>query len=125
MRFSLARDGEPQLAFDGEMLARLTSQRPHKKNWTELTIYRTDGGSYVVQTIARAQPGSLFRGQAMTDWFSARAHATAVEAVEGMRDRKRKTLSSLALSLLEEAADKDQGIADALDEVEGKEEVIK
>jgi hypothetical protein len=119
MRFQLARDGEPQLAFDGELLVRMNSQAPGKKNWTELTLYRTNGGTYVVQTIARTtKPGEV-------EWFSARTHASEAEVVTGLRDRRRKTLSKLALALLESAAETNDAFADALDEVEGQEELIK
>ncbi len=118
MRFSLARDGEPQLVFDGEQLARATSEGPTKRNWTELVLYRTDGGTYVAQTIARTSRSN------QVEWFSARTHNSALDVVNGLRDRRHKTLSKLALSLLEEAAEQCSAFADALDEIEGQEEVI-
>jgi hypothetical protein len=116
LRYSLARDGEPQLAFDGEQLAYESSFARGKHSWTELTLYVTDGGSFVVQTVAR----STHRGY--VDWFSARAYSTALEAVDGLRDRKRRTLSRLALALLEAASYHSPLISEALDAIEQTEE---
>ena len=126
MRFTLARDGEPQLAFDGERIVSASSAARGKKNWTELTLYVTDGGSFVVQTVAR----TLHADQ--RDWFSARAYDTAAGVVDGLRgkvDRRNpkagRQLSGFALSFLEQAADIHDGISEALDAIEGQEEVIK
>ncbi len=119
MTYSLPRDGEPHLAFEGELLAKATSALGSKRRWTELAIYRTEGGSYVVQTIARSsQAGEV-------DWWSARAFDTATQAIEGMRDRRRQTLSKLALELLEEAAGNDEDLSTALTDVEDSVENIR
>ena len=126
MRYSLARDGEPQLAFDGELIVRASSAARGKKNWTELTLYVTDGGSFVVQTIARTVVDS------QRDWFSARAYDTAAGVIDGLRgkvDRRNpkagRQLSGFALSFLEQAAETNDDISDALDAIEGTEEEVK
>ena len=104
----------------------MSSVAPGKSNWTELTLYRTIGGSFVVQTIARTTRSS------QRDWFSARAHDDAADVIDGMKgklDRRnpkaRRVLSGFAFALLERAAETEQDIADALDNIEGQEEHIK
>lgn len=118
MRYSLARGGEPQLAFDGTQLARVSSVAPGKQRWTELTLYETNAGSYVVQTVARSTHGNE------VDWFSARVYDTIEAAIDGLRDKKRRTLSKLALELIEVAAEDSHLVLDALEKIEGTEEVI-
>lgn len=119
MRYSLARDGEPALGFDGTILAHISSERAAKQRWTELTIYKTIGGQYVVQTVAAStRPGEMY-------WRSARAYVTAEEVVGGMRDRRKQALSKLALDLLESAAVDDDALNEALEAIEDTEEHIK
>jgi hypothetical protein len=117
-RYSLARDGEPVLSFDGTVLAAVSSSSSYKDRWTELALYESDGGKYVVQTIARS------RRENETDWHSARVFDSPAATIEGLRDKKRGTLSKLALELLEIAADESLPMLDALESIEGTEEVI-
>lgn len=46
------RDGQTRtIEFDGEMLAEVSSRRAHNPRWTELRLYRTDAGVYVLEKI--------------------------------------------------------------------------
>lgn len=46
------RDGRTRvIEFDGELLADVSSRRPGAPRWTELRLYRTDGGVYVLEKI--------------------------------------------------------------------------
>ncbi len=61
--FILQRDGAPPLRFKGELLAETSSSPDRGRGdwsgatgrWTELRLYRTQGGKYVCQRIGRAQ----------------------------------------------------------------------
>lgn len=48
------RDGSRLLTFDGELLGRISSQRPNVPRWTEMSIYKTVGGSYVLEKVGRS-----------------------------------------------------------------------
>ncbi|MGB5244470.1 MAG: hypothetical protein WBN50_12685 [Lutimonas sp.] len=46
------RDGRiKQIQFDGDMLAEMTSRRRGAPRWTEMRLYKTDGGTYVLEKI--------------------------------------------------------------------------
>ena len=47
------RDGVRLVSFDGVKLAEVSSQRSTSPRWTELTLYRTDTGRYVLSKIGR------------------------------------------------------------------------
>lgn len=42
------------LTFSGIILGSATSQKPKSARWTELTLYKTIGGSYVLEKIGRS-----------------------------------------------------------------------
>ncbi len=50
---TVLRTGEPALVFTGDQLSYVSSEHAGKSSWTELTLYRTTGGSYVVAVAAR------------------------------------------------------------------------
>lgn len=45
------RDQLRTLEFDGTLLARATTESPHSPRWTEIEIYKTVGGNYVVHRV--------------------------------------------------------------------------
>lgn len=45
------RDGSRSLKFDGKVLATSSSKRPDSTRWIEFTLYKTDGGSYVLYRV--------------------------------------------------------------------------
>jgi hypothetical protein len=49
------RDGTKLLTFDGLRLAHISSRRPHAPRWTEMSLYRTQGGTYVYEKIGRSK----------------------------------------------------------------------
>ena len=52
------RDGQRDLRFEGELLAEVSDREhsgPKSNRWTEVRIYRTGGGRYVVATTNRTQ----------------------------------------------------------------------
>lgn len=122
MKYELPRDGEPTLEFDGELVARVDTQRQAQRraaeggdgrsahSWTELVLYVTAGGTYVLQTVARTDR------YGWTDWFSACAYATAELLVRGVRKTKPM------MGLLDTAAGLRDDIAAALDSVEASTE---
>lgn len=48
------RDGSRTIAFDGVSLASNSTRRPGQTRWTELDLYRTEGGKYVVGKVGRS-----------------------------------------------------------------------
>lgn len=48
------RDGNRLLTFDGELLASITSRESDKDRWTEMRVYRTTGGSYILEKVGRS-----------------------------------------------------------------------
>ena len=50
----LKSDSGPDLIFDGEVLSAASARRESDKDqlrWTELTLYKTGGGKYVVHVV--------------------------------------------------------------------------
>lgn len=48
------KDGDRELQFSGVCLGRATSWRPGKTRWSEIAIYKTDVGMYLVVGIGRS-----------------------------------------------------------------------
>ncbi len=48
------RDGSRIMEFDGACLAIISSRRPSSPRWTELELYKTDTGKYVLAKIGRS-----------------------------------------------------------------------
>lgn len=49
------RDGARLVTFNGDVLAEVSSHRPSSPRWTELTLYVTDSGRYVLSKVGRSQ----------------------------------------------------------------------
>lgn len=49
------RDGLRLLTFDGHLLASISSREsPDKDRWTQMAVYKTQGGSYVLEKVGRS-----------------------------------------------------------------------
>ena len=48
------RDGNRLLVFDGQLLASISSREPGKDRWTEMRIFKTQGGSYLLEKVGRS-----------------------------------------------------------------------
>jgi hypothetical protein len=48
------RDGNRLLTFDGKLLASVSSRDSDRDRWTEMRIYQTTGGSYILEKIGRS-----------------------------------------------------------------------
>jgi hypothetical protein len=54
--FTLINDGDRDVRFTGELLGKVTSERPEGSDrWTELALYRTKEGFYVTEEIGRTR----------------------------------------------------------------------
>ena len=47
------RDDGRVITFEGVRLAEITSKRPNASRWTDMALYRTDSGKYVLTKIGR------------------------------------------------------------------------
>ena len=55
MTYNLPNDQGPDVIFNGEQLAAISSYRGNVPDrWTELVVYREEHGAYVVQSIGRS-----------------------------------------------------------------------
>lgn len=48
------RDGSRLIMFEGELLGFSSSEREGVSRWTEMSVYLTDGGSYVLEKVGRS-----------------------------------------------------------------------
>ena len=48
------RDGSRQISFEGTLLAKVSSERPGTSRWTEMRLFKTAGGSYVLEKVGRS-----------------------------------------------------------------------
>ena len=48
------RDGHRLLTFDGHRLATISSRDGEKDRWTEMSVYKTAGGSYILEKVGRS-----------------------------------------------------------------------
>lgn len=48
------RDGNRLLTFDGRLLASISSWEGGKDRWTEMRVYQTVGGSYILEKVGRS-----------------------------------------------------------------------
>ena len=48
------RDGNRLLTFDGSLLASTSSREASKDRWTEMRVYKTHGGSYILEKVGRS-----------------------------------------------------------------------
>lgn len=101
------RDGERPLQFTGQRIARTDTWRDGKNVWTELVLWLTDSGVFVLQSIGRTDdPGKV-------DLFAATVHHTAADVLAQLTNNG--SLSAPARELLELAADEVDDIDELLD----------
>ena len=106
------RDGERPLQFTGERIATTDTWREGKNVWTELVLWWTDTGKYVLQSIGRTDDPTK------VDLFSATVHDTPEELHRQLaKNGAGGTLSAPARELLELAADEDDLIDALLDQL--------
>lgn len=106
--FELPRDGQEPLAFKGYFLGSASSRRGQDRpRWTEIDIYVTEGGSFVVHVMGHSEIG----GEVTRN--TASVHADARSMVKGMS--KRHGLSFVARAALESAAEMDDEVRAALE----------
>lgn len=48
------RDGNRLIQFDGELLASVSSRNDGRDRWTEMRVYRTQGGSLILEKVGRS-----------------------------------------------------------------------
>lgn len=106
--YELERDGDRPLSFDGDLLSSATTHRASKNVWTELSLFVTAAGTFVVQTVGRTcDPGKV-------DLFAADIYVTAEELYDGLCVKGGR-LSAPARELLELAAEEHEDIDELLD----------
>jgi len=49
------QDGFRKITFDGDLLARASSERPYPRRWTDLALYRTEAGAYILEKIGASR----------------------------------------------------------------------
>lgn len=114
--FRIERDGNLDLAFNGEKLADISSREPGEApplegqplpgfhRWTEIRIYRTSTGKYVTEMIGR----SIVDGE--RDRIDVRVHHQPGDVPDGLRRQPKNYLTKLALEALDEAAENDPAL---------------
>jgi hypothetical protein len=48
------RDGSRLITFTGQRLGFISSQRDGNPRWTEMSVYKTDGGTYVLEKVGKS-----------------------------------------------------------------------
>jgi hypothetical protein len=51
----VVQDGFRRIKFTGSLLARASSRAPDRWRWTSLALYRTDGGTYILEKIGASR----------------------------------------------------------------------
>lgn len=49
--YEVGNDAGPTYSFSGKLLGHATTERENSLRWTEIDIYRTDGGNYIVSRL--------------------------------------------------------------------------
>ena len=96
----IKRDGLPPIAFTGEVIGSGSNsiQGGNRANrWTEVEIYRTKGGRFVV-TLSRF---TCWQGE--SDRHSAKSCATAAEVIDWLKEGESE-LGSVSQEAVEDAA---------------------
>ncbi len=112
--FYLSRTGNTDLSFEGELLAHRSSRTPDKTTWQEIEVYRTNGGSYISNLIARSTLGRP-EIHTVTVCHHPDALVASLKRTSPRGDgRTDPYLTKIALATLQDAAVKAPEIADAL-----------
>ena len=102
------------LEFEGDELARVSTRRGNAPRWTEVHVYRTSDGSYVLNTIGQ----SVISGEIPLTWWG--VVSTPAELVAEMfrwsREDEHYFLPTISMEALEEAAYEDNELDAYLEE---------
>lgn len=108
--FTVKRDGDVSLVFDGLLLGSASSRRPDADRWFEVKIFKTTGGTYVVAGAGRsALPGERDRCWAVTC-------AEPLEVVRALTRRDEdgvEFITRTASDALEQSSRVDEAVRDA------------
>lgn len=114
----IERDGAKTLVFEGKLIASVSSRTPSKSRWTEIDLWMTLSGTYVLHT----RGCSSVRGE--RTFHRGTIHNDAATLFTQLEDRSR-TISDLGYQLLEIAAERRPDIDTAFDEYESEPAVVK
>lgn len=112
-QYTIKRDGQRNLTFQGELIAEAHGrwQNGREQNrWTDLTLYKTAGGKYVLQNEYNTQ----WQGEANSDdaWVLATAQEVYDKLTEdAIEHDSEQPLGRLDKELLEDAAKADPAFA--------------
>ncbi len=95
--YTLERSGLKHLRFQGEQLACMSSRDDDSVRWTELALYRTTTGAYVLSQIGRTLRDDE------VDRHGAFVCETPAAVLKALERPPHGTLTNLAKDLLEEA----------------------
>lgn len=111
--FTVERHADVPLEFAGTILADLTTREDESQtHWTELRLFKTDSGKYVVESVGcTTVPGQhpLIKVDVCDD-------ARAVRFALTRHDKGRKYMTDLALEAIDVAAQIEPALKDALTE---------
>lgn len=108
--YTLKRDGDRSLVFDGELLGSGSSKRDDHSRWFEVRIYRTVGGNYIVAGVGR----STVEGEIDRYWAdTCTTGHEVVRALTRVDDDDVEYITRTARDALNEAAEADAGVRDA------------
>jgi hypothetical protein len=103
----IERDSDVPLRFTGAPIASASSYEPGKDRWTQLTLYLTSTGRYVLHEEGLTDvDGEDDR----SDAYVADDAATLIAGLYKVNVRGKRYLTRLALSLIEDAAVSDDGV---------------
>lgn len=52
--YEVGNDAGPSYSFTGKLLGHATTERENSYRWTEIDIYKTDGGNYIVSRLGKS-----------------------------------------------------------------------
>ena len=107
--FTLERDGDRPLQFSGELVAEVSTHRKGKNVWTELSLFVTDKGHYVVQSVGATDAADKVNRNSASVTHSA-------DDLYSHLARSGDSLSAPARELLEIASETIEEIDDLLEE---------
>ena len=105
-QFTVIRDDKKDLAFAGVLISSGSDhehQGPQNSRWSEIDIYRTDSGRYVVAQVYRTQ----WQGEDSHRADVCESAAAVMELLEWEDEEGNNGLSNLAKEALDAAAEND------------------
>lgn len=106
----IERDGDMPLRFTGTQIASASSHEPGKDRWTELTLYRTTTGRYVLHEEGLSDVDGE---EDRSTGYAADDAATLIAGLYKVNARGKRYLTRTALTLIEDAAGVDDGVRGA------------